>query len=130
MATDSQQVTSGTGEVAPDRSPGRAGIEEDLSFVSPISEERRAEIERIVSQRNILLIEAGIEAYKRDLPRLLSENRHRQWVAYRGSELVAFGSSYRRLRRKLEKMGYTNIGEFFLSDVAPLQIDEDESFDT
>jgi hypothetical protein len=129
MATDSQQVTSSIGGVAPDPSPGRAGIAQDLSLVSPISEERQAEIERIVSQRNMPLIEAGIEAYKRDLPRLLSENRYRQWVAYRGSELVALGSSYRRLRRKLEKMGYTNMGEFFLSDVAPLQIDEDESFD-
>jgi hypothetical protein len=119
MAMDSPQVA-----------PGIEGIEEDVPFVSPISAERQAEIERIVAQRNLPLIQAGIEAYKRDVPRLLSENRHRQLVAYRGSELVAFGRTRRQLRRRLEKKGFTNRGDLFITSIAPLDIDEDEDFDS
>ena len=96
MATDSSQVTPGIEGIAPDPSPGRPVIEQDVPFVSPISAVRQAEIERIVAQRNPELIDAGIEAYKRDLPRLLSENRYRQLVAYRGKELVAFGRKRRQ----------------------------------
>jgi hypothetical protein len=131
MATDPQQATPGATDIDPDPTSPPAQIEHDSSFISPISKERQAEIERIVSQRNLPLIEAGVEAYKRDLPRLLSENRYQQWVAYRGSELVAFGSSYRRLRKKLEKMGFTHMGEFFMINVAPLELDDDaEHFET
>jgi hypothetical protein len=129
MATDSRRAAQGIEGIAPDPSPGRGEIEQDPSFVSPISGERRAEIERIVSQRNMPLIEAGIEAYKLDLPRLLSENRYRQWVAYRGAELVAIGSSRRQLKRRLEKKGFTKMGELFMINVAPLEVDEDESFE-
>jgi hypothetical protein len=82
MATDSQQVSRDAGGIVPDASSPPAHLEQDPPFVSPISEERRAEIERIVSRRNMPLIEAGIEAHKRDLPRLLSEGRYRQWVAW------------------------------------------------
>ena len=105
MATDSRQVTPGVKDVHPDQSSHPAHIEQDISSVSPISKERQAEIDRIVSQQNMPLIEAGIEAYKRDLPRLLSENRYQQWVAYRGAELVALASTRRRLRRMLEEEG-------------------------
>ncbi len=115
---------------APDPPSQLACGEDGSPFISPISAERQAEIERIVAQRDPVLIEAGIEAYKRDLPRLLSEGRYHQWVAYRGSEPVAFGSSHRRLRRKLEKLGFTNMGELFLSIVAPLELDEAEHFET
>lgn len=130
MATDSHQITPGLEDIGHDPAalPGQFG-QRDSSF-NPNSKERQAEIDRIVSKRNLPLIEAGIEAYKRDLPRLLSENRYRQWVAYRGSELVAFGSTRRQLRRRLEKMGFTNMGEIFWTTVAPLEIDEDEDLDS
>lgn len=129
MATDSQQVTTGLETVGRDRSAQTGQIEQDITFPSPISKDRQEAIDRIVSQRNLPLIEAGIEAYKRDLPRLLSENRYRQWVAYRGAELVAFGSTRRQLRKRLEKRGLTNLGEIFRISVAPLEIDEDEDLD-
>jgi hypothetical protein len=127
MATDSHQITPGLENIGRVQAaqPGQVG-QDDSSF-NPNSKERQAEIDRIVSQRNVPMIEAGIEAYKRDLERLLNENRYQQWVAYRGSDLVAFGPSYRRLRKKLEKMGFANMGELFMTNVAPLEIDEDES---
>jgi hypothetical protein len=127
MATDSQQVTPGLGNIGRDQSAQPGQIGQDIQSVSPNSKERHAEIDRILSQRNLPLIEAGIETYKHDLPRLLNENRYQQWVAYRGSEQVAFGSTYRRLRKALEKLGFANMGEFFMTNVAPLEIDEDES---
>jgi hypothetical protein len=88
--------------------------------------ERQAEVERIAAQRKPELIQQGIEAYKRDLPRLLAENRFGQLVAYRGNELVAFGGSYRRLEKRLAKKGLTDWGELFVISIAPLDIDEDD----
>jgi hypothetical protein len=130
MSADSRQVVPGIKGLAPDPLPERAEFEDGLPQVSPISEERRAEIERIVAQRNLPLIQEGIEAYKRDLPWLLSENRYRQLVAYRGTEPVAFGRTHRQLRRRLEKKGLTDRGELFITSIAPLDIDEDEDFDS
>ncbi len=129
MATDSQQVTPGLETIGRDQSARPEQLGQDTSSFNPNSKERQAEIDRIISQRNLPLIEAGIEAYKRDLPRLLSENSYRQWVAYRGGELVAFGSSRRELRRKLEKKGFNIMGEIFRICVAPLEIDEEEYLD-
>jgi hypothetical protein len=129
MATDSRRGTPDIAESVPDQPSQPAGSEHDVPLASPVSKEREAEIKRIVSQRNLPLIEEGVEAYKRDLPQLLSENRYRQLVAYRGSELVAFGSTHRQLRRRLEKKGFTNRGELFIISVAPLEIDEDEALE-
>ena len=81
---------------------------------------------RILAQENPELIQQGIEAYKRDLPRLLAENRYRQLVAYRGNELVAFGTTDRQLRKRLAKKGLTDRGELFITSIAPLEIDEDD----
>jgi hypothetical protein len=128
MSADSQQVVPGIKGRAPDPLPEGAEFEDGLPPVSPISPEWQAEIERIVAQRNLPLIQEGIEAYKRDLPRLLSENRYRQLVAYRGTEPIAFGRTRRQLRRRLEKKGFTNWGELFITSIAPLDVDEDEDF--
>ena len=87
---------------------------------------REAAIQRILAHRKPELIQQGIEAYKRDLPRLLAENRYRQKVAYRGNELVAFGATYRQLQKRLAKKGFTDRGELFITSIAPLDIDEDD----
>ena len=89
-------------------------------------QEREAEIQRLLAQQKPELIQQGIEAYKRDLPRLLAENRYRQLVAYRGNELVAFGATYRQLTKRLAKKGFTDRGELYITCIAPLEIDEDE----
>ena len=88
--------------------------------------ERAAEVERIVARQKPELIQKGIEAYQRDLPRLLAENRYRQHVAYRGNEMVAIAATEHKLWKKLEKVGLTDMGELYTTVVAPLQIDEED----
>ena len=88
------------------------------------AKDREAAIQRILAQRKPELIQEGVEAYKRDLPRLLAENRYRQLVAYRGNEPVAFARSHRQLQKRLTKAGFTDRGELFITSIAPLEIDE------
>ncbi len=88
--------------------------------------ERAAEVEQIVARRKPELIQQGIDAYQRDLPRLLAEIRYLQQVAYRGNEMVAIASTRDKLWRKLEKLGLTDMGELYTTVVAPLQIDDDD----
>ncbi len=86
--------------------------------------EREAVLDRILAQRKPELIQQGIDAYLRDLPRLLAENRYLQHVAYRGNEMVAIAPTDRKLWKKLEKLGLTDRGEIFETVVEPLDIDE------
>ena len=123
MATDSQRSTAGIGEAVPDPPMDSTRVEYDPELAQ-IFKEREVEIQRILAQRKPELIQQGIEAYKRDLPRLLAENRYRQLVAYRGNELVAFGATDRQLRKRLAKKGFTDWGELYVDCVAPLDIDE------
>jgi hypothetical protein len=125
MSTDSQKGITGIGEVVADPPMDSTEVEYDPE-IARLLREREAEVERIVARQNRALIQQGVEAYLRDLPRLLAENRDRQMVAYRGNELVAFGASYRQLRKRLAKKGITDWGELFVTSIAPLEIDEDD----
>ena len=122
MSTDSQRSVAGIGEVVSDPPLHSTRVEYDPELAR-LFKEREAEIQRILAQRKPELIQQGIEAYKRDLPRLLAENRYRQQVAYRGNELVAFGATYRQLQKRLAKKGFTDWGELFITSVAPLEIE-------
>ena len=86
MSTDTSREVALIGEAASDRPFDGMPI----GCLGPADEERarnrQAAIQRILAQRKPELIQAGIEAYKRDLPRLLAENRYRQLVAYRGEQ--------------------------------------------
>jgi hypothetical protein len=123
MSTDSQEGVAGNGEAVADSPLDLPPVENDPELAR-MFKQREVEIQRILAQRNPELIEQGIEAYKRDLPRLLAENRYRQKVAYRGNELVAFGATLRQLKKRLAKKGFTNRGELFITCIAPLDIDE------
>lgn len=125
MSSDSQRVAVGIGEADSDPPPRstRVGCDPELER---IMKECAAEVERIVARRKPELIQQGIEAYKRDLPRLLAENRYRQQVAYRGNELIAFAATTRQLWKKLEKLGFSDMGELFMTVVEPPEIDEDD----
>ncbi len=125
MSTDAQRDDVGNGEAASDPLMYEIPVEYDPELAR-IFKERDAAIQRILAQRKPELIEQGIEAYKRDLPRLLAENRYRQKVAYRGNELVAFGATLRQLKKRLAKKGFTDRGELFITCIAPLEIDEDD----
>jgi hypothetical protein len=124
MSTHSQRDVAGNGEDVPDPLDStRAEYDPELAR---LYKERELALQRLLAQRKPELIEQGIEAYKRDLPRLLAENRYRQKVAYRGNELVAFGATLRQLKKRLAKKGFTNRGELFITSIWPLDIDEDD----
>ena len=89
-------------------------------------QERDAAIQQILARQKPELIQQGVEAYKRDLPRLLAENRYLQQVAYRGNELVAIAVTWRQLSRKLRQKGLDDIGELFTITVASLELDEED----
>ena len=112
MSTGSRKGTARDGEVipGPPMHSTRAGCDPDLD---QLIKDRQAEIQRIVARRKPELIQQGIEAYKRDLPRLLAENRYLQHVAYRGNEMVAIAASSRQLDKKLAKLGLMDMGELF-----------------
>ena len=125
MSTESQRGVAAIGEAVSDPPMSSTEVEYDPEMAR-LLREREAEVQRIVAQQNPELIQQGIEAYKRDLPRLLAEKRSGQLVAYRGNELVAFAGSYRRLEKRLAKKGLTDWGELFVISIAPLDIDEDD----
>lgn len=61
----------------------------------------------MASERDELstLLEKAYCAFKSDLPKLL-ETHPRQWVAYRGSERIGFGTSKSELTEKCINRGY------------------------
>jgi hypothetical protein len=123
MSTDSQRSISGIPEVAPDPAKDSIPVEHDPEVARRLKI-RQAKIQQILGQRKPELIQAGVEAYKRDLPRLLAEKRHGQLVAYRGSEVVASAGTGRRLPKRLAKKGFTDRSELFIAGIGPLDIDE------
>jgi hypothetical protein len=125
MSTDSQRNVAGIGEGDSDPPMDSKCVEDDPELAR-LFKVREAAIQRILGQRKPELIQAGVEAYKRDLPRLLAENRYGQLVAYRGSEVVAFAATDRQLKKRLAKKGFTDRGELFITSIAPLDIDEDD----
>jgi hypothetical protein len=126
MSTDSQSVVAWSGKALPDprASAGRDGGRAD-AFERQV-QERNAAVQQILAQQKPELIQQGVEAYKRDLPRLLADNRYLQQVAYRGNELVAIAATWRQLSRKLRQKGLEAIGELFTITVAPLEPDEED----
>ncbi|MGP0069271.1 MAG: hypothetical protein ACLQGP_37430 [Isosphaeraceae bacterium] len=125
MSTDSQRVAVGVGagNSGLHTYPTRVGCDPELDR---LMKERAAEIERIVARRKPELIQQGIDAYQRDLPRLLAENRYLHHVAYHGNAMVAIAATERKLWKKLEKLGLTDMGELYTTVVAPLQIDDED----
>ena len=93
MSTDSQRSVVGIGEVVSDPPVDSIRVEDDPELAR-LLKVREAEIQRIVAQQKPELIQQGVEAYKRDLTRLLAENRYVQQVAYRGNELIAYAATY------------------------------------
>lgn len=124
MSTDTSREVAAIGEAASDLPFDGMPIGCLGAADEERARDRQAAIQRILAQRKPDLIQEGVEAYKRDLPRLLAENRYRQLVAYRGDKLIAFAANHRQLKRRLTKAGYTDEGELFVTSVAPLEIDE------
>ncbi len=125
MSTDLQRGVARIGEVVSDPSMHATGVESDLELAR-LFELREAAIQRIVAQQTPELIQQGVAAYWRDLPRLLAENRYRQLIANPGNELLAFAATDRQLRKRLAKKVITDWGELFVTSIAPLGIDVDD----
>jgi hypothetical protein len=125
MSSNSQRVAVGIGDVVsdPPSPPTEEGCDPDWDR---LFKERDEAIQRMLAGRKPEVIQQGVEAYKRDLPRLLSENRYLQHVAYRGNEMVAIAVTHRQLWKRLRKLGLSDTGELYTTVVAPLQIDEDD----
>jgi hypothetical protein len=125
VSIDSRKGAVGIGEVVsdPPADPTQEGYDPELDR---LFKEREAKLDRMLAQRKPELIQQGIEAYQRDLPRLLAENRYLQQVAYRGNEMVAMAATRRKLWKKLEKLGLTDWGELYTTVVAPLEIDDED----
>ena len=125
MPTDSQRDVAAIGEVVSDPARDSTPFEGDPELAR-LFKVREAEIQRVLAQRKPELRKQGIEEYKRDLPRLLAENRERQKVAYRGNEIIAFAATFRQLKKRLAQKGFTNWGELWVTSIAPLDIDDDD----
>jgi hypothetical protein len=126
MAEDSEGCLAGRASDALNSGlhPGQRKCKGSDMTKTGLSEDRAnrvSAIERIRSKENHALIEEGIEAYKRDLPRLLEERKQHQMVAYRGHEQVALAPTYRKLRRQLERKKLTDESELFMIHIAPLE---------
>jgi len=126
MSIDSQKASAGIREAVSEASESSAPDGRSTDLFDRQVQARQARIQQILAQRKPELIQQGVEAFKRDLPGLLAENRYRQHVAYRGNELVAIAATSRQLSKKLAKLGFTDMGEMFTMPVAPLEIDEDD----
>src|SRR5438093_1909604 len=65
-------------------------------------------IERILAERDPQRVKEGIEAYKRDLPQLLRDDKERYAVAYDGSNRVGIAETRESLLADLERRGLAN----------------------
>ena len=88
---------------------------------------REAAIECTISRENRTLIEEGIAAYKRELPKLIAARKECQKVAYKGTERVGIAPTYRELERLLKKKGFADERELFITSIAPMEGVEQDS---
>jgi hypothetical protein len=84
-------------------------------------------IERILSERDPKRIKEGIEAYKRDLPQLLRDDKEQHAVAYDGSTRVGIARTRAELLADLKRRGLENNKSLFVKIVSSLEDDKETS---
>jgi len=84
-------------------------------------------IERILAERDPKRVEEGIEAYKRDLPQLLRDDKERYAVAYDGSSRVGIAETRERLLADLKRRGLANNKNLFIKIVSSLEDNRETS---
>jgi hypothetical protein len=78
-------------------------------------------IEQMLSERNPERIKQAIEAYKRDLPQLLRDDKGRYAVAYDGSTRVGIAKTRQNLLADLKRKGLENNKNLFIKIVSGLE---------
>ncbi len=63
----------------------------------------------------------ALRAFEQDLPRLWAE-RPRQWVAYRGEQLLSFAAQQHELYHDYFQKGFSR-GEFVVFCIEPLEVE-------
>jgi hypothetical protein len=82
---------------------------------------QQKDIERILSERDPKRIKEAIEAYKRDLPQLLRDDKERYAVAYDGSNRVGIAKTRQNLLADLKRRGLENNKSLFIKIVSSLE---------
>jgi hypothetical protein len=102
----------------------------DMEMETDWEQERLAQektIQRILSQRDPKRIKEAIEAYKRDLPQLLRDDKERCVVAYDGSTQVGIAESREKLLADLKRKGLANNNNLFIKIVSSLKDSKETS---
>ncbi len=100
-----------------------AGLDRDRA-------ERARTMSRLLAGRDAARVNRAIEAYRRDLPRLLSMHRERHVVAYDGDRLVAIAPTRNELMQRLRDAGHVETHALFFKIVRSLDAhDHAEHFD-
>ena len=90
-------------------------------------EERAAQIRALLESDPPPMIQKSIDAFRRDLPRLLKTHKGK-WVAYHGDDQVGFGRTQTELYQECFRRGLTR-DDFIVGFVEPGAFDPDEEFE-
>ena len=85
---------------------GLEGEDESMEFnVERERAEGRIEMRRLLAEPTAEIVRQGIEAYKRDLPKLLAKGEEQNLVAYHGEKRLGIAATREVLLTELEKGG-------------------------
>ncbi len=84
-------------------------------------------IERILAERDPKRVEEGIEAYQRDLPQLLRDDKERYAIAYDGSNRVGIAETCESLLADLKRRGLANNKNLFIKIISSLEDNRETS---
>jgi hypothetical protein len=86
-----------------------------------------AELVRLLAEPHAETIREGIEAYKRDLPKLLADHQEQNVVAYRGSTRLGIAPTRESLVAQLRKQGIReDEGGLYIKKVRDLDDDDEQ----
>lgn len=81
----------------------------------------------MLSGRDPRRVEEGIEAYKRDLPQLLGDDKEQYAVAYDGNTQVGIAKTREKLLADLKRKGLGNNKSLFIKIVSSLEDTKENS---
>jgi hypothetical protein len=127
----SKTLGSGVDEWTPDESsPGGTGrcrgVDMETDWEHARLEYERT-IEQMLSERNAPRVKQAIEAYKRDLPQLLREDKARHFVAYDGNTRVGLAKTREKLLAELKRKGFAGNRSLFIKIISALEDSVDTS---
>lgn len=118
FSAEGDDRASGTSSHSANNPCGGVDMEIDWEQVRPNQEKA---INELLSQRDPEHIKEGIEAYNRDLPHLLRDNKERYAVAYDGSVRVGIAKTREKLLADLKRKGLANNKSLFVKIVSSME---------